>query len=159
MASECASSEDKLGEDGAWGIFQAGLIEIPPGKWDLARRQEGLFQYWNSEKLGVEKESDDTLESNYHTLGVLLCSKIWNLSALKGILTWKLVKPGLLGFFGLPSMKGLKWSPKCLWTRWVLENRALSTKKGTKKLRKLGEVKLKFWRRIQVMNLIFSMHS
>lgn len=117
MASECAFSEDKIGEDGAWGIFQAGLTEIPPGKWDLVRRQKGLCQYWNSEKLGVEKESGNTLEGNDHTLGVLLCSKIWNLSALKGILTWKLVnlvKPGLLGFSSLPSMKGLKWSPRCL---------------------------------------------
>lgn len=102
MASECVSSEDKLGEDGAWRIFQAGLIEIPPGKWHLARRQEGLLQYWNTEKMGVEKESDNTLEGNDHTLEVLLCSKIWTLCVLKGILTWKLVnlvKPGFLGFF------------------------------------------------------------
>lgn len=42
MASEFASPKDKLGEGGAWGTFQVGLVEIPPGKWDLLRREEEL---------------------------------------------------------------------------------------------------------------------
>lgn len=153
MASECPFCKGELGEDDSWGIFQAGLIEIPAGEGDFLRSQTETVRKWEPR---VRQHNED----NDRASRVLLCSKTQNLSALKGILTWKLInlaKPGLRWLFGLPSTKSLKRNLKCFKTRWVLESRALSTGKRTKKLRELGEVKLKFWRRIQVTNLI--MHA